>query len=109
MNIKKVVIAGMMLASISCLAETSLDTSVVAIYAPLSGNPYVTFEANTLVGCHGDAGAYMPLTDDPKSQAAYSTLLAAQMANKRVRVYYSLNAANTGWSLSTISAISVTK
>jgi hypothetical protein len=54
----------------------------------------------------------MPVTPEASAKAAYSTLLASQMADKRLRVYYTLNDVASdyaGWGLCTITAITVTK
>ncbi|MGR6872464.1 hypothetical protein ACU6U9_09180 [Pseudomonas sp. HK3] len=111
--IKKILLLSLASASMNSFsAETSLDTSVLSIYAPISGTPFVNFEANTLPGCYGNTGAYMPVTSEASAKAAYSTLLAAQMADKRLRVYYTLNDVASdyaGWGLCTITAISVSK
>ena len=91
----------------SFAAGSETNVTVSSIYVPTSGgNPFVYFSANALPGCYNANSAYLPLFTDGRSQTAYSALLAAQMASKNVRIYYTVKG-SSGWSMCTIDAVQV--
>ena len=68
---------------------TSDWTTVKLIYSPVSGGkPYVIFDGTSLDGCYSNSGAYLPVDNKEASDRVYSTLLAAQMSGKPVRVFF---------------------
>lgn len=88
---------------------TSEWTTVKIIYSPVSGSkPYVVFDGTSLDGCYSNSGAYLPVDNKEASDRVYSTLLAAQMSGKQIRVLFNYN--NTasdynGWGLCDIHAV----
>ncbi len=92
-------------------AENSDWVTVVDIYTPVKGTPYVTFSANSLPGCYNSSGAYLSVKHDSgDGKLAYSKLLASKLSNKEVRVYYTVNDVAedyNGWGLCSITALSL--
>lgn len=88
---------------------TSAWTTVKLIFSPASGSkPFVTFGGSSLDGCYSNNGAYLPVDNKEGSDRVYSTLLAAQMSGKPVKVFFNYN--NTasdynGWGLCDIYAV----
>jgi hypothetical protein len=74
-------------------------TQVKEVYITTSGVPFITLDS--LPGCYNEQGAYLKGSDVDR---AYSTMLAAYMAKKRVRPLYAINENSTGWSMCTITS-----
>jgi len=77
-------------------------TEVKEIYITTSGAVFVT--VNSIPGCYNNQGAYLSGSNVDR---AYSTLLAAYMAKKRIRPLYNINSASTGWGMCTITSFFV--
>jgi len=109
-------LVGFIFLSIYTLNVNSYDTSgtwttVSYIYSPVTGaKPYIIFGAGSLPGCYANSGAYLPVNDAAATARVYSTILSAQVAQKKVKVYYNYNDVAdgyNGWGLCDIEAVYV--
>jgi len=91
--------------------KSSAYTKVKSIYSKNDGSAFITFEAGKLPGCHSNSGAYISSGTDINK--LYSTVLAAKLADKKLKVYYNFNDVSSrpadyaGWGLCYIEAVSV--
>ena len=71
-----------------CSSNTCDNVYVDRLYATKSGLVFVATSGDEgLLDCNASSGVYTTLDlNDPGANVIYSTLLAAQMANKRVQV-----------------------
>lgn len=76
------------LANAECSSTTCANVYIDKLYANNSGIVYIgTSGDESLLNCAAGSGVYTKLNlSDPGASAIYSTLLSAQLANKKVQV-----------------------
>ena len=85
--------------------EWGTYTHVKHVYVAHSGSVFITLD--TLPGCYQEQGAYLAGSDNDK---AYSTILAAFMAQKKVLPLYEIvKPDSTGWDKCQITSFFVTR
>lgn len=83
-------------------------TKVDQIYIPANGgNLFVYFQgADSLPGCYGGRGAYLPSANVEGANRIYSALLAARAADRTVQVFYNYTSTDEEtWGRCTLEAI----
>ena len=75
-----------------CLQAQAYDdkgpwTKVKSIYAA-EGKVFVYFEAGAMPGCYEDKGGYISRSNEAGENRMFSTVTAALLADRDVRVYY---------------------
>ena len=99
---KLLLIFTLLLPTLSHAVEWGTYTKVSYIYVKTNGgSPYIQLGANSMPGCYNNSGGYLSGSD---IKMAYSTMLAAKMSGKDVRVLYEINEGSTGWGMCTITS-----
>lgn len=86
--------------------EWGRHTTIKHLYVTHSGSVFVTLE--TLPGCYNDEGAYLANSSSDDSKA-YSAMLAAFMAQKKIQPLYEINENATGWSKCKITSFFIVR
>lgn len=64
--------------------------------------PFIQLEAGTMPGCYNNSGGYLHGNDVDK---AYSAMMAAMLAGRKVKVLYEVNPNSDGWSMCYIKSL----
>ncbi len=111
MKLGKIVLSIVLLTCMNSIYadEVGAWTTVKYIYTPVGSNqPFIQFGAASMPGCYGNYGAYLPVGIESGANRSYSTILAAFMAQKEVRIYYKFRevaSGYNGWGLCEITNI----
>ena len=103
-QMKRILFISLMLLSSSVFSvEWGSWAEVAYVYVKTdTGKPYVQLASGSMPNCYQDSGGYLHGNDIEK---AYSTILSALMAKRKVRVLYELTGSTEGWGMCNIKSL----